>query len=357
MGSLTHELPLVIFTIAAQMSVGSFIVLGLVHVFNARVPASTMDRIADPALFAIGPLLLLGFIASTFHLGSPMRAINALGHVGTSWLSNEILAGSVFLVLGAAFALMQWRKIGTPRLRQLVAVLAALCGVVLVLCISQVYSLRTVPAWDTWHTPVRFWSTTLMLGSLAVGAVLSLTALRSGHSHTKDAARATSKERSLVGATAGSGSTSATAIEADRPDEAHLDDPRTDRERADDDVAEALLMRTIRGITIGAVAILGLGFVAMPVYLAQLGSHPDPAAAMSLSVFTEMHPGLAILYPLLIAAGVVVLAILLSHLGRRRGDTSRRTVASMAVLAFFLVLAGEVLGRMFFYASMFRTGL
>lgn len=325
MGSLTHELPLVIFTIAAQMSVGSFIVLGLVHVFNARVPASTMDRIADPALFAIGPLLLLGFIASTFHLGSPMRAINALGHVGTSWLSNEILA--------------------------------ALCGVVLVLCISQVYSLRTVPAWDTWHTPVRFWSTTLMLGSLAVGAVLSLTALRSGHSHTKDAARATSEERSLVGATAGSGSTSATAIEADRPDEAHLDDPRTDRERADDDVAEALLMRTIRGITIGAVAILGLGFVAMPVYLAQLGSHPDPAAAMSLSVFTEMHPGLAILYPLLIAAGVVVLAILLSHLGRRRGDTSRRTVASMAVLAFFLVLAGEVLGRMFFYASMFRTGL
>lgn len=333
MGSLSHELPLVIFTICAQMSVGTFIVLGLVHVLNARVPATVMDRVADPALYAIGPLLLLGFLASTFHLGTPLRAINALGHVGTSWLSNEILAGSVFLALGALFAFMQWRKLGSARLRQVVAVLAALAGVVLVFCISQVYSLRTVPAWNTWYTPVRFWATTLLLGSLAVAAVLAFTALRRG-SGKRAAREAEAVERRDEDAAVSGGATVS---------ETHH--------------GERLLIRTIRGITVGAVAILGLSFVAMPIYLAQLGTHPDPAAALSLAVFTDLHPGLAILYPALIAAGVVVLAVLLSRLGRAQRDTARGTVATMAALAFALVLAGEFLGRMFFYASMYRTGL
>lgn len=47
---MTHELPLVIFTLAAQLSVGSFVVLGLIHVLGARVPATERDRVVDPAL-------------------------------------------------------------------------------------------------------------------------------------------------------------------------------------------------------------------------------------------------------------------------------------------------------------------
>ena len=43
------ETPLVIFTIIAQMSAGSFVVLGLIHLLYAGRPA-TMDRVSDPAL-------------------------------------------------------------------------------------------------------------------------------------------------------------------------------------------------------------------------------------------------------------------------------------------------------------------
>ena len=71
---MLHELPLVTFTIIAQMCVGAFVTLGVIHVLGAAVPRRVMDRVSDPALYALGPLLVLGLAASTFHLGSPLRA-------------------------------------------------------------------------------------------------------------------------------------------------------------------------------------------------------------------------------------------------------------------------------------------
>ena len=96
---MLSELPLVIFTIIAQMSVGSFVVLGLIHLLAGRAgrrSADVIDRVSDPALYAIGPILVVGLLASMMHLGTPIRAINALRHVDSSWLSREILFGLLF---------------------------------------------------------------------------------------------------------------------------------------------------------------------------------------------------------------------------------------------------------------------
>jgi len=121
---MLHELPLVIFTIIAQMSVGSFVVLGLIHLFGARAGRGAIDKVSDPALYAIGPILVLGLLASMTHLGTPIRAINALRHLDSSWLSREILFGLLFAAVGGAFAFSQWFKWLTPRLRQVLAGLA-----------------------------------------------------------------------------------------------------------------------------------------------------------------------------------------------------------------------------------------
>ncbi|MGM0619240.1 MAG: DmsC/YnfH family molybdoenzyme membrane anchor subunit, partial [Actinomycetota bacterium] len=87
------ELSMVVFTIFAQMSVGAFIVLGVVQL-AAQVrggrSAEEVDRITDPALYAVGVTLALGLIASVFHLGTPMNAINVLRSLDASWLSREI---------------------------------------------------------------------------------------------------------------------------------------------------------------------------------------------------------------------------------------------------------------------------
>ena len=45
-------------------------------------------------------LMGIGFIASTMHLGSPLRAFNSLNRVGASSLSNEIASGAIFFAVG-----------------------------------------------------------------------------------------------------------------------------------------------------------------------------------------------------------------------------------------------------------------
>ena len=149
-----REWALITFTILAQMSVGAFLMLGVAHFFAARsAGVAEADRLSDRALLAIGPVLVLGLLASLFHLGNPLNAYRAVGNLQTSWLSREILSSVSFTLVGALFALMQWRKIGTYGVRTAVAGLAALLGLFLVYCMSRVYQLPTQPAWDNLGHP------------------------------------------------------------------------------------------------------------------------------------------------------------------------------------------------------------
>src|SRR5512143_1729805 len=166
-----REWALISFTILAQMSVGAFVVLGIVHFLAQRKAGSEQaDRLSDRALLAIGPVMVLGLLVSLLHLGNPLNAYRAVANIGTSWLSREILFGALFAVAGGAFAIAQWRKIGSFAMRNLLAVAAALIGLALVYSMANVYMLGTEPAWDTWATPVSFFVTTLLLGVLAMGA-------------------------------------------------------------------------------------------------------------------------------------------------------------------------------------------
>jgi anaerobic dimethyl sulfoxide reductase subunit C (anchor subunit) len=303
-----NELPLVIFTIIAQMSVGSFVVLGLIHLFGARAGREVIDKVSDPALYAIGPVLVLGLLASMTHLGTPIRAVNALRHVDSSWLSREILFGLLFAAIGGAFAFSQWFKWLTPRLRQALAGLAALVGLALIWSMTMVYLLPTVPAWDSWATPVRFFATTFLLGSLAVGAALVVTA-----------------------------------------------DVRRRRGAFADDASEAVIMSSLRGIAIGAIAMLGVEFVVLPLYLGKLATDGSPATAASSTALSTTYGGYAVVQLVLVFLGVTLLGVFLSRLAKR--FSTARLLAIAPVAAFVLVIAGEIIGRMLFYASYARVGL
>lgn len=302
-----HELPLVIFTICAQMSVGSFVVLGLIQLFGSRVPPETMEKVTRPALYAIGPLLVLGLVASTFHLGSPLRAYNALLHADSSWLSREIITGIVFLGLGAAFAVTEWFKLFSYRLRQALAAVTAVVGLFLVFCISQVYSLRTVPAWATPHTAVRFFVTTFLLGGLAVGAALVITAY----------------------------------FRARKGDV--------------DEASMKLLSDSVRGIALGSIVALGVKFVGLPMYLGQLAAQDSAAARESIDLLVNQYGVWNFAQTALIFLGVAALGLLLYRMSS--GNAGKRMLPVIALVAFVLVLAGEVIGRMLFYASMVRIGI
>lgn len=304
---MLHELPLVIFTICAQMSVGSFVALGIIQLLGSRVPAATMEKVTRPALYAIGPLLVIGLAASTLHLGSPLRAPNAILHWQESWLSREILFGIAFLVLGAAFAITEWFHLLSYRLRQVLAAATAVVGVFLVYAISQVYSLRTVPAWATSYTTIRFFTTAFLLGGLAVATALVITAFY----------------RSLKG--------------------------------EHDEAAMRLLTNSVRGIALGSLVLMGVKSLGLPLYASYLARHPEPAAQESLRILSEQYGGWSLAQALLVLVGVGLLAYLLYRLSG--GHAGRRLLPTIAVVSFLLVLTGEVIGRMLFYASMVRIGI
>ena len=101
-----HELPLLIFTLFLQGSVGVTLWLAF---------GSTQRSALLPAAGAF-VLASLGLLASALHMGYPLNALNALRHVSSSWLSREIIFASLYLAaLGFATLLMFVKKPGYGR--------------------------------------------------------------------------------------------------------------------------------------------------------------------------------------------------------------------------------------------------
>jgi anaerobic dimethyl sulfoxide reductase subunit C (anchor subunit) len=298
---------LIFFTILAQMSVGAFWVLGVVHFYAVtKANEEEADRLSDRALLAIGPLMILGLIASLFHLGDPVNAFKAVTNFGDSWLSREIFFGVVFAVLGGLFAVMQWRKLSRFAVRNIVALLAGIAGLALVTSMSYVYMLPTQPAWDTLATPVFFFSAALLLGSLAMG-----TAFAANYLYLK------------------------------RRTETGL------RMQLD------LLRSSLRGIALVSLILLGIQLVVTPVYLAGLASGV-PEAQQSASMLIDDFSAVFVLRLTLSFVGAGLFALILYQ---GASQAKERNLAYLVYGAFALVLVSEVLGRYLFYAVQVQVGL
>jgi len=299
---------LIIFTVLVQMSVGSFLVLGVVHFFATRKAGKEeADRMSDRALLAIVPVLVLAFAASLLHLGSPANAYTAVNNLGTSWLSREILAGVSFAVVATVYAFLQWRKIGPFILRAIIGWIAAIVGVGLVFIMSNVYMLPTQPAWNTFVTPLSFYVTTILLGLFATGIA-----------YVANYAYIAKKKADCA--------------------EAQCD----------------LLRGAMRGIAVTAIVLVGIELVVMPVYIAFLATGV-PAAMATVKMMVGEYLALFILRIALAFLGAGVFAFFLYRNASSPGR--EKVLGYLAYAAFFIVLAAEVIGRFMFYTTHVNIGL
>ncbi len=161
----TSELALVLFTVLIQASVGAFILLAALRL---RGRDGAMDAAYRKATLVLVPVVLVGLLASVFHLGRPMLAFTAMKNLSTSWLSREIFfTGGFFVLLVASAALDR-----SPGLRKLLHGLTAIAGVASVVSMAMVYHMSMRPAWQGWATHVAFIGTALLVGmGLAAGLV------------------------------------------------------------------------------------------------------------------------------------------------------------------------------------------
>lgn len=112
-------------------------------------------------------LMGVGFIASTLHLGSPMRAFNSLNRVGASSLSNEIASGALFFAVGGIGWLLAVVNKLPAGLRHFWLVITMVLGIIFVWMMVRVYNtIDTVPTWYTVWTPLSFFLTMFIGGPL-----------------------------------------------------------------------------------------------------------------------------------------------------------------------------------------------
>jgi len=304
----TKEWALIAYTILTQMSVGAFVVLGLAHTYALRKAGEKQaNALSNRALLAIGPVLVLATLASLFHLGNPTNAYRAISNIGSSWLSREILLTLLFIGAGGVFAIMQWRQIGEFRVRQAIAVVAAIIGLGLVFSMAQVYQLRAEPAWDTAATPVLFFTTAFLLGALAVGVAFVAT-------YTYLKSRVSSDELGQL---------------------------------------SDLLRDTLRWIAVGSIVLLGVELVIIPLYVSTLATG-GPTAIASVD---KMIGDYGVVFALRLILGFIGAGLFGLFLYRSAVLNRQNVMITAVYAAFALVLVAEVLGRFLFYASQARIGL
>jgi anaerobic dimethyl sulfoxide reductase subunit C (anchor subunit) len=157
---------LVFFTTLSQLSIGIVVCFTVLVYFDngAGFFIETGLGLKNPALLA---LIFVGVatVTSFLHLGNPANAPNALNNLSGSWLSREILALSgyslsLLIVIGAGW------KIGNIASLKYYLALSSAIGIVLLWMMIRIYTVPTIPAWNTWFTPLSFILTTLCLGLL-----------------------------------------------------------------------------------------------------------------------------------------------------------------------------------------------
>ncbi|AKK10216.1 dimethyl sulfoxide reductase anchor subunit family protein [Corynebacterium uterequi] len=317
------ELPMIIFTVVAQTSVGAFLALGAIQLAGAvkKIETPAVDRITNVALYAVGPLLVFGFIAAFFHLADPFHALNTMRHLQTSWLARELLFGVFFGGFGALFALTQWFGWLSRSLRNVLAVLAALSGVGLVFAMSMVYySVETIPAWHHISVPVFFFATALLLGPLAVAVVLLAVWNLSVEGR-----------RGIFARIARRGQQDGVA-------------PRED--------LLLLTRKSIQWLTVVAAAAGVVIFVTYPLYLLHLSTAGPTAAAVA-----DKLDGSFLFFRLALLGVAIVLAGGFAFLRAGVSEQPNKTLTVLIVAAFVLAFAAEIMGRNLHYVGLWHVGI
>lgn len=148
------ELPLVVFTVLSQAAIG----IALMGAF--RTVSGPEGGNAQREWRMIAGLMVIGLIASLFHLGHPIGAPRALVHLGKAWLSREVLLAGTFAGLAVIAAILSGEK-GNP----LFAWVGAVIGLLLVLATGMTYAPPALPAVNNSLPTFFFLATAVALGA------------------------------------------------------------------------------------------------------------------------------------------------------------------------------------------------
>lgn len=148
---MEHAWTLILFTLLVQAAAG----MAFFSALYALCPQKNSTVQSAQLLIAV-ILAGSGTLLSLFHLSDPFVSYFAITNSANSWLSREILSVSALgiLLLAALIFRKAW-----------IVWLAALSGIVMLIVMSYVYIIPTVPLWHSPLTLANFVTSSLLIGA------------------------------------------------------------------------------------------------------------------------------------------------------------------------------------------------
>ena len=179
-----HHGSLISFLILSQLSVGVQILLNinqLISVLGYRsesAGAFISGNGSDVLTYSVIASAFLSMFIALFHLGRPLRAFRAVSGFFHSWISREIVFLSVFSFFAVIQAACTTNSI-FPGFKSetwgiVFGSLASIFGIAGIFSSAKIYMVPARPIWNTSTTILRFFATTLMLGSAALLSLMHL---------------------------------------------------------------------------------------------------------------------------------------------------------------------------------------
>ncbi|HGP2716154.1 TPA: dimethyl sulfoxide reductase anchor subunit family protein [Salmonella enterica] len=144
-----YELPLVIFTVLSQMSVGMASFLAW-RSLRGELECNRMYWLVT------GLVLAVATVAAILHLAHPERAYDALRNLRHAWLSREILCATLYGGAVALAFLTKGQKVS--------AILASVLGIILVMVQGMTYAAPAMIAINNGATMLMFFITAWVMG-------------------------------------------------------------------------------------------------------------------------------------------------------------------------------------------------
>ncbi|MEA1885720.1 MAG: DmsC/YnfH family molybdoenzyme membrane anchor subunit [Bacteroidota bacterium] len=161
-----YNISLVVFTWLTQASVG-LIFLRAIYMRKSSASDGKIYITGRYILLTAFILLLTGLLFSFAHLNYPGHSYNALNNVSSSWMSREILAEIVFLVIIFSwYIIIGFRITKVPLI--IPEVLAVLSGIALIYFMIRTYMLPSLPELNHPSFTLSFIITPLLAGAVII---------------------------------------------------------------------------------------------------------------------------------------------------------------------------------------------
>ena len=303
-----REWALPVYTILMQLAAGAILSLwALRWRIYPRFSLVEVDRITRNPILVILFTVIVAMGGSHFHLSKPFRSFYAVRNFQSSWLSREIVfTVAFFLLLSTVWMLSRYRK-ERRSLITFLGWLAVLFGSIVVYCMARIYMIPTQVAWNSSTVVVSFFTTTVLLGTMAITCLLV------------------------------------------------LDLKFAEIQKSEDiKVRVQVIKYSLVWLALVAFAAV-LASLAITFYQVYMLNQGDSIAQTSFQLLSELYLPLLVLRLLSIIIGPVWLGYAIYHMHKNSLEPQGLFVP--IYMSCLLILIGEIIGRFLFYATHIRIGI